>query len=107
MTTDIKPLILWGGVLGPNPSKVSIILDSLDNPHEAVYVAYDKIKDPEYIKINLMAVFRPYKTPTQTSSCGSQALLSNISSRNMILSTSSALSLEQKIMQVPFRPSLP
>ncbi|KAF8849028.1 glutathione S-transferase [Acephala macrosclerotiorum] len=52
MSTAIKPLTLWGGVLGPNPAKVSMILYSLDIPHEVIYVPYKEIKNPEYLKVN-------------------------------------------------------
>lgn len=52
MSTAIKPLTLWGGVLGPNPAKVSMILYSLEIPHEVIYVPFKEIKNPEYLKVN-------------------------------------------------------
>ncbi|KUJ20901.1 glutathione S-transferase Ure2-like protein [Mollisia scopiformis] len=52
MTATIKPLTLYGGVLGPNPAKVSLVLNTLSIPHEAVYVPYTDIKGPEYTKLN-------------------------------------------------------
>ena len=52
MSPDIKPLTLWGGVLGPNPAKVSMILYTLDIPHETIYVPFKEIKNQEYLKVN-------------------------------------------------------
>ncbi|TVY55624.1 Glutathione S-transferase-like protein gedE [Lachnellula cervina] len=52
MTTPLKPLTLWGGVGGPNPSKVSIILTELSLAFESQYLGFDKLKTPEYLKLN-------------------------------------------------------
>ncbi|KAE8448163.1 hypothetical protein EG329_009767 [Mollisiaceae sp. DMI_Dod_QoI] len=52
MATTIQPLKLWGGVLGPNPEKASMILYALSIPHEAIYVPFGDIKGPEYLKVN-------------------------------------------------------
>lgn len=48
----IQPIKLYGGVLGPNPFKVSIILDVLEIPHEDVLVPLADIKKPAYEAIN-------------------------------------------------------
>ncbi|KAK0113022.1 hypothetical protein ONS95_014732 [Cadophora gregata] len=52
MSTQIKPLQLYGGILGPNPGKVSILLTELGIPFEAVKVAMTDIKKPEYTALN-------------------------------------------------------
>jgi glutathione S-transferase len=52
MAFPTKPLILYGGALGPNPAKVAIVLEELEVPWEAVYIPYSEIKDESYTKIN-------------------------------------------------------
>ncbi|KAJ5132769.1 hypothetical protein N7448_006927 [Penicillium atrosanguineum] len=52
MSPTIKPIQLYGGVLGPNPLKVGIVLAILDLPHEAIHVGFDKVKGPEYVAVN-------------------------------------------------------
>jgi glutathione S-transferase len=52
MTSELKPITLWGGVLGPNPSKVGMILTELNVPFVSKYVPFHDIKGPEYVKIN-------------------------------------------------------
>jgi glutathione S-transferase len=53
-TTDssFKPLILWGGVMGPNPCKVALVLESLGLPFESKYIPYMEVKGEEYLKVN-------------------------------------------------------
>ncbi|KAJ5601992.1 hypothetical protein N7510_011526 [Penicillium lagena] len=48
----IKPIQLYGGILGPNPLKVGIILTLLELPFESVPVEFAKVKGPEYEAIN-------------------------------------------------------
>ena len=52
MTSELKPLTLWGGVLGPNPSKVGIILTELNVPFVNKYVRFTDVKGPEYVAVN-------------------------------------------------------
>lgn len=52
MPTSIKPIQLYGGILGPNPLKVGILLALLDLPYEAVPITFAKVKEPEYVAIN-------------------------------------------------------
>lgn len=52
MTSQIKPLQLYGGILGPNPGKVSILLTELDLPFEPVEIAMSDVKNPEYTALN-------------------------------------------------------
>ncbi|KAJ6115809.1 hypothetical protein N7523_006226 [Penicillium sp. IBT 18751x] len=52
MASAIKPIQLYGGILGPNPLKVGIILTVLGLPYEAIHVGFDKVKEPEYVAIN-------------------------------------------------------
>lgn len=52
MSTSIKPIQLYGGILGPNPLKIGIVLSLLNLPYEAVPIKFDQIKQPEYTAIN-------------------------------------------------------
>lgn len=52
MASTIKPIQLYGGILGPNPLKVGIILTLLELPFEPVQVAFSDVKKPEYEAIN-------------------------------------------------------
>lgn len=63
MTSDLKPIKLWGGVRGPNPPRVIIILEALGLPYEVITVAYEDVKKPEFTAINpngrLPAIYDP------------------------------------------------
>ena len=52
MTSTIKPIKLYGGILGPNPLKIGIILTLLELPFESVPVEFANVKGPEYEAIN-------------------------------------------------------
>lgn len=52
MAPNFQPLTLYGGVLGPNPSKIAYILTELNLPYESIYVMLDKVKEPEYVAVN-------------------------------------------------------
>ncbi|KGO77416.1 Glutathione S-transferase, N-terminal [Penicillium italicum] len=52
MSPTIKPIQLYGNIIGPNPQKVAIVLTILELPFEIVPVPYDKVKEPEYEAIN-------------------------------------------------------
>ncbi|KAJ5852636.1 uncharacterized protein N7529_012021 [Penicillium soppii] len=52
MTSTIKPIQLYGGILGPNPLKIGIILTLLELPFEVVPVEYTDVKLPAYEAIN-------------------------------------------------------
>lgn len=49
---SLKPLILYGGVMGPNPSKVGMILAELNIPFEAIYIPHTELKGDSYTKVN-------------------------------------------------------
>ncbi|KAL2004693.1 hypothetical protein VTN00DRAFT_3221 [Thermoascus crustaceus] len=52
MSQPLKPIKLYGGVLGPNPAKTAIILEELNIPYESVYIPLDELKTPIYESIN-------------------------------------------------------
>jgi glutathione S-transferase len=52
MTSALKPIILYGGLLGPNPPKVAILLGELGLPYETKQIPITEVKGPEYTKIN-------------------------------------------------------
>lgn len=52
MASDLKPIKLYGGVLGPNPKKVAIILEELNLPFEREYIDFANVKTPDYEAIN-------------------------------------------------------
>lgn len=59
----IQPIKLYGGTLGPNPFKVTIILNVLEIPHEDVSIPFSEIKGPAYEAVNpngrLPAIYDP------------------------------------------------
>ncbi|KAF4762086.1 hypothetical protein N7455_001944 [Penicillium solitum] len=52
MSSTIKPIQLYGSLLGPNPLKVAIVLTLLELPYEVIQVPFSKVKEPEYEAIN-------------------------------------------------------
>jgi glutathione S-transferase len=48
----MQPLKLYGGILGPNPLKVAIILGVLQLPYETEVIMPDQLKTPTYEAIN-------------------------------------------------------
>jgi glutathione S-transferase len=48
----IQPIKLYGGTLGPNPFKLTIIMDVLEVPHEDVLIPFSDVKGPAYEAIN-------------------------------------------------------
>ena len=48
----ILPIKLYGGILGPNPLKVGILLTLLELPFESVPVDFADVKGPEYEAVN-------------------------------------------------------
>lgn len=52
MSSTIKPITLWGGVLGPNPGKVYMILKELGLSFIHIDIPFADIKGPEYTKHN-------------------------------------------------------
>ncbi|SPO01867.1 probable glutathione S-transferase Ure2-like [Cephalotrichum gorgonifer] len=53
MSSEIKPIKLWDlANPSPNPPRVKAILEELSLPYETVSIPGDKIKEPEYTKIN-------------------------------------------------------
>ncbi|KAK3682942.1 glutathione S-transferase [Podospora appendiculata] len=47
----LQPIKLWGRI-GPNPPKVSILLEELSLPYEIVDVAWSEVKSPAYVAVN-------------------------------------------------------
>jgi glutathione S-transferase len=52
MTATLQPIKLYGGIIGPNPLKVGIILTLLEVPFEEVTVEFADVKKPAYEAIN-------------------------------------------------------
>ncbi|CAI7649767.1 unnamed protein product [Penicillium discolor] len=52
MSSTIKPIQLYGSLLGPNPLKVAIVLTLLELQYEIIQVPFSKVKEPEYEAIN-------------------------------------------------------
>lgn len=52
MFSHLKALTLWGGVDGPNPPKVAMVLEELHLPWTPKYISLSDAKAPEYEKIN-------------------------------------------------------
>ena len=52
MASTLKPIKLYGGILGPNPLKVGLILTLLELPFETVPVGFANVKGPEYEAVN-------------------------------------------------------
>ncbi|KAK1772086.1 glutathione S-transferase [Phialemonium atrogriseum] len=51
MGSPIKPIKVWGKT-GPNPPKVSIVLEELGVPYETVPIQLADVKKPEFTSIN-------------------------------------------------------
>jgi glutathione S-transferase len=49
---SLKPITLWGHVLGPNPLKVVFILEHLGIPYEHKFLAFDQLKKEPFVNIN-------------------------------------------------------
>ncbi|CZT49299.1 uncharacterized protein RSE6_10120 [Rhynchosporium secalis] len=52
MASQMKPLKLYGGILGPNPGKVAVLLTELRVPFETVTIPISDVKKPEYTAVN-------------------------------------------------------
>ena len=52
MTSELKPLNLYGGGMGPNPWKVVVLLEELALPYETTVIPYTNLKTPEFEKVN-------------------------------------------------------
>jgi glutathione S-transferase len=52
MAAKLLPIKLYGGVLGPNPLKVGLILTALKLPFESILIPMNQLKAPEYEAIN-------------------------------------------------------
>ncbi|CAL5867890.1 uncharacterized protein PFLUO_LOCUS2112 [Penicillium psychrofluorescens] len=68
MPQNLQPIKLYGGILGPNPLKVGIILTVLGLPFESAPIKFDQIKEPEYEAVNpngrLPSIYDPNTTLT-------------------------------------------
>jgi glutathione S-transferase len=51
MSSEIKPIKVWG-TGGPNPPKVAILLEELGIPYEAIPIAFEDLKKPDFLAIN-------------------------------------------------------
>jgi glutathione S-transferase len=52
MTSQIKPIKVWGQPPSPNPFKIAIILKELNLPTEVIHVPFEDVKKPEYLALN-------------------------------------------------------
>ncbi|KAL4962490.1 glutathione S-transferase family protein [Aspergillus stella-maris] len=52
MTTHLQPIKVYGGSIGPNPLKISIILEELGLPIDNQMVPFAELKKPGYEAIN-------------------------------------------------------
>ena len=52
MSSHTKPLQVYGGILGPNPGKVSILLTELGIPFDTVTIPMIDVKKPIYTALN-------------------------------------------------------
>ncbi|KAI1357857.1 thioredoxin-like protein [Xylaria arbuscula] len=52
MSSSLKPIIVWGHEIGPNPLKVRMILEELDLPYEYKNVAFEDMKRDPYLSLN-------------------------------------------------------
>jgi len=50
--TSVKPIVLYGHATGPNPWKISIVLEELSMPFELKIVPKNELKQPAYEAIN-------------------------------------------------------
>ncbi|KAH6681745.1 glutathione S-transferase [Halenospora varia] len=48
----MKPLVLYGSLLGPNPAKVGMVLRSLGLPFEIKEVGFGDVKKEPYVSVN-------------------------------------------------------
>lgn len=74
---DLKPIKVWGRG-GPNPPKVTMILEELGLPYEHMPIAFSDVKKPEYLAINpngrLPAIHDPnYRDTTTTKTTSTDA----------------------------------
>ncbi|KIY02118.1 uncharacterized protein Z520_02256 [Fonsecaea multimorphosa CBS 102226] len=52
MSSELKPIKVWGEPRSSNPAKVAIFLEELKIPYEVVPVPFSDVKKPEYLAIN-------------------------------------------------------
>ncbi|KPM44914.1 hypothetical protein AK830_g1633 [Neonectria ditissima] len=50
---SLKPLTLWSHISGPNPWKVTVVLEELSLPYETKYMEFPDMKKSPYEKINI------------------------------------------------------
>ncbi|KAF2973475.1 hypothetical protein GQX73_g31 [Xylaria multiplex] len=50
--TSLKPIVLWGHSIGPNPIKVQMILEELGVPFEVKFIEFAQMKEEAYLKLN-------------------------------------------------------
>ncbi|KAI1327099.1 thioredoxin-like protein [Xylariaceae sp. FL0255] len=51
-TSSLKPIIVWGHLIGPNPIKVRMVLEELDIPFEFKLVEFPDMKKEPFLKLN-------------------------------------------------------
>lgn len=49
---SLKPIIVWGHNVGPNPIKVRMILEELDVPFDFKLIEFDEMKQEAFLKLN-------------------------------------------------------
>ncbi|KAI0376033.1 glutathione S-transferase [Hypomontagnella monticulosa] len=50
--SSLKPIIVWGHNMGPNPLKVHIILEELDIPFEFKTIEFPEMKQEPFVTVN-------------------------------------------------------
>ncbi|KAI1378856.1 glutathione S-transferase [Hypoxylon crocopeplum] len=50
--SSLKPILVWGHNMGPNPLKIHIILEELDIPFEYKVIEFNEMKKEPYVSIN-------------------------------------------------------
>ncbi|KAI2622460.1 glutathione S-transferase [Hypoxylon sp. NC1633] len=50
--SSLKPIVVWGHNMGPNPLKIHIILEELEIPFEFKIVDWDDMKKEPYVSVN-------------------------------------------------------
>lgn len=51
-SSSLKPIIVWGSDLAPNPLKVRMILEELSLPYEHKLLDFGDVKGEAFVKIN-------------------------------------------------------
>ncbi len=50
--STLKPIVVWGHDMGPNPLKVHIVLEELDIPFDYKIISFSDMKKEPFLSIN-------------------------------------------------------